>query len=532
MTNFQFYGTGVSCYDWNKDGLDDLTVGTNDGAAIFLNNGSTLSAVDLGVMGSQETKGITWVDYDNDGDSDLLLTRFFGPMSLYRNDGNLVFTEVTGNAGLNIPAPMPIYGASWGDINNDSWLDLYICNYSISSGQTNLFYLNNGDGTFTECATARGIDNGSLLSFQAVFIDLNSDGWQDIHIINDKDYAENTFYLNDGTGHFTDATAGTGLGIAIDAMSNSFSDFDNDGDFDLYVSNTVGNNLLINDGNMTFTEDAESYGLYVGIISWAAVWLDANLDMFQDLFIATAPLSNTPVSDKFYVSLAETDLFQFDPNSGFEGVPTLTYSAASGDFNGDGLPDLASSSKESVGIKVHLNNLQSGNYLKVSLEGTQSNKDGIGSVIRCYTDGTQQMRYTFCGEQYMSQNSQHILFGLRENTIVDSVSVTWPSGVVDVVYDVAINQNITIVEGSTGITVDSDEPELESAVRLGYNLGLPYLTTTEQTVLELYNAEGKLLLSRVVDGTHHFTDLASGVYILRIRNTSGDVLTKKLAVTL
>lgn len=532
MTNFQFYGTGVSCYDWNKDGLDDLTVGTGEGAAIFLNNGSTLSSADLGITGSQETKGITWVDYDNDGDADLLLTRFFGPLSLYRNDGNLVFTEVTGNAGLNIQAPMACHGASWGDVNNDSWLDLYICNYSFNNGQTNLFYLNNGDGTFTECATARGIDNGSFLSFQAVFIDLNSDGWQDIYLINDKDYAENTFYLNDGTGYFTDATAGTGLDIMIDAMSNSFADFDNDGDFDLYVSNTVGNNLLINDGYMTFTEEAESYGLYVGQISWAAVWLDANLDMHQDIFVATAPLINIPISNEFYFSLAESDSFQFDQNSGFAGVPTLTYSAASGDFNGDGLPDLASSSKESVGIKVHLNNLQSGNYLKVTLEGTQSNKDGIGSVIRCYADGIQQMRYTFCGEQYMSQNSQHILFGLRDNSIVDSVSVTWPSGVVDVIYDVAINQNISIVEGSTAITVDAPESELKRMVSLNYNLGIPYITTTEEVEIELYNTEGKVLLSRIVNETQHFTDLANGVYILRIRNKSGETLTKKLAVTL
>ena len=126
------------------------------------------------------------------------MTRILGPWSLYRNEGNSQFSDVTNVSGLIQLSAYPIHGANWGDVNNDGWLDLYICNYNSDSDESNFFYLSDGDGTFTECASLRGIDNGDQLSLQAVFVDINFDGWQDLYVINDKMFA-NTMYLNDGS---------------------------------------------------------------------------------------------------------------------------------------------------------------------------------------------------------------------------------------------------------------------------------------------------------------------------------------------
>ena len=526
---FQGYGSGVSCFDWNNDGLDDLTFAGATGPRFYVNNGNGFDQVELGIVSSQEERSILWVDYDNDGDSDLFITRFFGQWSLYRNDGNNQFTNVTVSSGLLNPSVSATHGACWGDVNNDSWSDLYICNYSITSGVTNYFFLNNGNGTFTECAFIRGIDNGSKLSFQGVFFDANMDGWQDLYVINDKTYS-NTLYLNNGDGFFTDISQSSQTDIVVDAMSNSIADYDNDGDLDIYISNIGENKLLVNNGDLTFSEMSTTAQLASNQFCWGAVWLDVNLDMLQDLFVATAPINNLTKENVLFTANANS--YTLATNSGFVGLEDLTYCAASGDFNNDGLPDIALSKKGQDSVDVWLNNSSPGNFLKVALEATESNRDGIGSVIRCYSGGVQQLRYTFCGEQYMSQNSRYELFGLNGEAIVDSLSVTWLSGTHDVFYDISPNQTLVVVEGSSSVTVNTEDNSVKtSSASIYYSNGVPVLHSERLVDLSVFDQQGRLILAKSVLGKYGLNELSQGVYFLKIQSDNEELIIEKVVVT-
>ena len=529
--DFQGYGAGLSCYDWNFDGLDDLTFATASNPRFYLNNGNGFAEVMLGVSSSQEIRSILWVDYDNDGDADLFLTRFFGPWSLYRNDGNNQFIDATASSGILDIGIYASHGACWGDVNNDGWVDLYICNYSASAGVTNFFYLSNGNGTFTECASSRGIDDGNKLSFQSVFFDANMDGWQDLYIANDKTHA-NSLYLNNGNGFFTDISESSLADIVIDAMSNSIADYDNDGDLDIYVSNSEENKFLVNNGNLTFTEQSAVHQLAAEQFSWGAVWLDADLDMRQDLFVATGPLSQASTDNLFFVASQLSDDFTLDSNAGFNGNQDLTYCAAAGDFNMDGLPDLALSKRDLDDVDVWINNGAQGNYLKVSLEGVASNRDGLGSVIKCYAGGIQQLRYTYCGEQYMSQNSSYELFGLRNETNVDSLSVTWLSGTRDVVYNIASNQTLSIVEGTSSVTVGLHQDSNQTKpIQISYLNGVPVLFSKLPVDLSLFDQQGKLILTQSITGRSVLDQLSQGIYFAKILGPNKNLSVEKLVVT-
>ena len=202
-----------------------------------------------------------WVDYDNDLDYDLFVTTENMPEILYNNDGNFNCTDVTQFAGLyGLPAVSE--GISFGDLNNDGFLDFFLCRY-MEIGDTNdishinLLFMNNGDGTFTDKTVATEIGNEIAPSFQGVWLDYNKDGWQDIYVINDKPFDANYLYKNNGDGTFTDMADSAGAGLMLnDPMSNTVGDFDNDSDLDIYMSN-VGNlstegKLLVNNNDGTF----------------------------------------------------------------------------------------------------------------------------------------------------------------------------------------------------------------------------------------------------------------------------------------
>ena len=138
------------------------------------------------------------------------------------------------------------YGISVGDYNNDGFVDLYICNYHTwIDAVENELYMNNGDGTFTETTVIAGVGNNFQQSFQSTFIDINHDGWLDLHVINDRVEMYNAFYINNGDGTFTDMAQSLGLDLGLYAMSSSFGDMDGDGDMDLYVTNGYDGNVLL-----------------------------------------------------------------------------------------------------------------------------------------------------------------------------------------------------------------------------------------------------------------------------------------------
>lgn len=440
------YGGGMSFYDWNKDGWDDLTLVNSGGAPDFyLNTGGTFEHIDPFISLSGQTKALFWVDYDNDGDPDISVTSFELPFQLFNNDGDFNFTEISDIA--QIPDyEHETFSHSWGDYDNDGFLDVYIANYNFFDGVTNYMFRNKGDGTFEDVTTITNTSNNANFSFQGVFIDYNDDGWNDLFVINDRANSKNFMYQN-FSGVFTDVSPQTNLAQNIYSMSNSWCDYDNDGDFDVYIANNIGNLLHRND-NSFFPNVAQSAGVYLGDFSWASTWVDYNNDGWKDLYVCVTPFWLNPGQNRFFVNNGD-GTFADGTDLGFTGSHKWSHNNVRGDFNNDGAYDIAVSNSYPSSSDFWLNSGNDNNYVKITLEGVLSNKDAIGSKIRTYTGDLHQLDCMFAGEGYMSQHSQHLIIGLGQAEVLDSLVITWPLGLTETYYNLPVNQNYNITEGGS-----------------------------------------------------------------------------------
>lgn len=520
-------GTGVSFYDFDQDGWDDITLATDSDQQVrfFKNvNGVFVEQV-LNITSTlYQSKMVNWVDFDNDGDKDLFVTSDTSGNRLFENTGNLNFQDITLSAGLPT-ANLKTFGATWGDYNNDGHLDVFICNRDATYTIPNYLYKNNGDGTFTDVSIAAGILSSSDLSFCAAFFDYNNDGWQDIYIANDKYGFENIFYENNGDGTFSEVGFATGTNLSVDAMSVTVGDYNGDGWFDLYVTNSIeGNFFLKNNANGTFVNVANTNGTSFDSIGWGAVFLDADNDRELDLYVSGAPDGSLPqyISAAFYWNTGN-GTYQIPATSGFSGDTRESYSNAIGDVDNDGYPEIAVTNVNDDDLFLWKNETSStNNWLKVKLEGTVSNRDGIGSVIEISVNTKRQYRYTVCGEGYLGQNSGTEIFGLGTNTNVDYVKVTWLSGIEDIFYNVQANQVLEITEGIT--LSDNDHQAPVFSVYPNPADEVVFIKATEPiTSVQVFNSLGQEVIHKLSESNHldiKVSDLQSGVYFVKVKNNS------------
>jgi hypothetical protein len=447
-------GGNVSFYDWDNDGWDDLTFANYmENPQFYHNNNGTFELIEPFFSLIAPVKQILWVDYDNDGDPDLSVSCYGGQNRLYNNMGTGQFVDVTVESGLPI-ANWLTYTFTWSDFNNDSFLDVYIANYNGpafgQTGVTNYLYMNDGDGTFTNVTSMTGVSNGFHYSMQATFFDYNGDNLDDLFVINDRTLCPNNLYRNNGDGTFTDVSAQAGVLEYIFSMSNSVADYDNDGDFDIYISNNpLGHLLHRNNGDGTFSEVAAEVGLAVMDFGWACNWFDANNDGYQDVFTSISPFWANPGQQRFFSNLGNGYFLETTDQVGFDNYYSSSRCNAVGDFNNDGKYDLALSNDAGFDSHLWQNNIDGGNYIKVDVLGTSTNKEGIGTTIKCYADTLTQTRRKNCGESYMTQNSQHLIFGIGDFTVVDSLHVRWSNGWIDKFYDIPQSANLVVEEGET-----------------------------------------------------------------------------------
>ena len=464
IVSSNLFGAGVSFFDFDDDGRDDLTYVLDDEIRFYRNNNGICTPAYYDVTVSDNAKHPTWVDFDNDGDNDLFITQYMNYNKLYRNDGNMQMVDVTLQAGLG-DAIAPHFGSCWGDYDRDGDLDVYCCSYIFvynGSDEYNYWdklYRNNGDGTFTDVSISAGISDGINSTFQAVWLDYDHDLWPDLYTINDKLFP-NLLYHNNGDGTFTEVGEAAGASIAeVDAMTASCADMDNDGWEDIFVSNTsIGPcALLKNNGNGTFTDVAATSGMQLNVLAWAGNWMDYDLDMDQDIYVCEYFPTTPGLGNKFMRNTGNANfvnvnsvVFPFDFSD--------SYTCASGDWNDDGYPDLTVSNIAPQNANMWLNSGGTKNYLKISVQGTISNRDAIGTRIVVWTNGTQQMRYTRCGENYMGQDSDDEIFGLGDHTTADSIIFHWPSGIEERLFGVPSNQHIHLIEGSVFTAVITASP--------------------------------------------------------------------------
>jgi hypothetical protein len=512
-------GSGITFFDYDNDGWDDLSIATaeNNTIRFFKNINGFFAEQNINIDNSNSTKQINWIDIDNDGDHDLFITSDDGGNTLYENLGNMVMQDITLSSGIILDS-FPYYGASWGDYNNDGFLDVFI---SIWDSETpNILYKNNGDKTFTIVNNEVGLSNDAKLSFCAAFLDYDNDGDQDIYVANDRTIYTNDFYRNNGDGTFTEVGALTGTDLAIGAMSVTVDDYNSDGWLDIYVTNEPdGNVLLKNNGNGTFTNVAAASQVEVNSDCWGAIFLDADNDTDFDLYVSCEQNGSNPsfLSSAFFINNGH-GIFTMN-NAVIPGDFAKSYSNAIGDINNDGYTDFVVNNINHPNISVWKNQTpQTNNWLKVKLEGTVSNRNGVGSLIEISINGEKQYRYTLIGEGYLSQNSGTEIFGIGTASNIDYVKVKWLSGLEDILYDVAANQTLTIVEGATLSMTENRQPQFSYYPNPVKNtLTLKAASTNIETVI-VSNLLGQQVMQLQPDSVNCVLDMSNlpaGTYILR-----------------
>ena len=529
------FGGGVSFFDYNNDGWDDITIATENGESLKvyqnLQDGFFIPEANLSIPNLSRQKQPVWVDIDNDGDYDLFLSSDNQGNRLYKNESNQLI-DITVAAGLPTEN-LFTHGASWGDYNNDSFLDLFISNRDPIQQIPNFLFKNNGDGTFTNVSIAAGIGAGSHLSFCATFFDYDNDGWQDIYVANDKTSTQNLLYHNNQDGTFTEMGESSLTNIAIDAMSTTIGDYNNDGWFDIYVTNGIdGNYFFRNNQDGTFSNIAMQTGTTFNSAAWGALFLDAENDGDLDLYVSSEFDGSNPnlLSAALYENQSP-NVFSILDNGSFSNDTNESYANAIGDIDNDGFPEILVSNSNNENIDLWKNSTNPlNNWLKVKLQGTQSNRQGIGSTIEIKLGNDRQYRYTLCGEGYMGQNSAYEFIGLKGNTIIDYVKVTWLSGMQDIFYNVQANQALTIIEGTSPLSIDvfnNQEPNIYPNPVTDY-LNIDSISTPFS--YKLYDASGRLICGATTSLSNKKIDVGhikAGVYVLTI-STNGISTTKQI----
>ncbi|MGH2574892.1 MAG: FG-GAP repeat domain-containing protein, partial [Ignavibacteria bacterium] len=288
-----FNGGGVSFCDFDYDGLEDIFFSSSLGQLIVMEKNysnyflNVISQYNITVI--YESKTILIADYDNDGDRDIFIANFLGRNKLYRNTGSN-FIDATASAGLSTDS-LPSTAALWFDYNRDGLLDLYIGLYSGFGNNLNFpnhLYRNLGNGTFQYVSSSAGVSNTGNKVLAMAALDYNNDGWHDIYIASDRRIG-NTMFKNNGNGTFTNVSSITNTNLEMDAMGLTIGDYDNNGYFDIYISNgEEGNAFLKNNGNGTFTDVAASLGMTVNRVCWGNNFIDYDNDADLDLYISVA----------------------------------------------------------------------------------------------------------------------------------------------------------------------------------------------------------------------------------------------------
>ena len=533
------YGGGVSFADFDNDGWDDITYTSENGVDIYFlkNTNGDFNLVSFsGISNTNKTKQVIWVDYDNDGDKDLFITALEGKNSFYINDGEMNFTDISSSIGI-FQTDLFTYGASFGDIDNDGDLDLFISNRSPVDHN---YLYRNDSGTYVDITNSSGISLEGQLSFCSIFFDYDKDGLQDIYVSNDKEENINRLYKNLGDGVFQDVSDFSNAGVDVSAMSTTLGDFNNDGWFDIYITNTpfsqissiVGNVLLKNNGDGTFTNIATETGTSFDSLGWGSVFLDADNDGLLDLYVSSSLDGSAQFLSSAFYHQQNDETFIIPQDIGFSSDLRESYSNAIGDINNDGKPEIVVVNDTENNFLWQNNTSNQNNWLKVKLEGVISNRDGIGNTIEINVDGQSQYRYTLAGEGYLSQNSFYEFFGIGEAAEVDYLKVTWTAtGETETINNISSNQSIIIKEGSGILSNDIVFKTTTFGVYPNpSNNGIFKITTTNQEIisLQVFDLSGRLIIKKSDISNNDEINLSKyqkGIYMARLSSkTKNEVL--------
>lgn len=498
LTILETIGSGCAIFDFDGDGHADLFLvgqkgaGSPDRCALYHNNGDgTFTDVTAG-SGLEEPgmyMGCAVADIDNDGRPDLLVTGY-GTVRLFRNLGGGKFEDITHGSGLEAPSATAwASSAAFADIDHDGLVDLYIgrylnfrpdtiqfcpygnekvmasCGPASYNPQIGSLYRNLGHGRFKEVTQEMGLGKAHGKCLGVVFADVNGDGWPDLYVGNDEMPGE--LYINQKGKGFRDVAAEAGVALSEDAkpqgaMGVDFGDYEHTGRPGLFVTTyeAEADSLYSNAGDASFLNRSLASGigprttLFVG---FGTKFLDVRNNGWLDLVIANGHTRDneekidqlTHYRQPFQLFLNEqgktfTERTQ-EAGAGFT-LPAVGRGLAVGDLNDDGKVDILATDLEGP-PRLLINRFPgSGNWLRVQLKGTHSNRMGIGAKVTVVAGEQRWAAECTTGGSYFSASDARLHFGLGTLSAVTRVEVDWPSGRHSVVSNPHVPGDLTIQE--------------------------------------------------------------------------------------
>jgi hypothetical protein len=448
-------------FDYDGDGDEDLYVGSSSRSYLYRNEGALTftDVTEAAGIDANLVMGAQAADYDGDGDPDLYVVRNVDTNLLYRNDGDGTFTDVSAAAGVDFGVGSR--GALWGDVDRDGRLDLFLYG-SVSPELTPVLYHNRGDGTFEDVTVAAGLTgvDASLANAAALF-DRNGDGDLDLYLVTN---GANVLFDNLGDGTFADRTLESGLADDGNGAALAIGDTDADGDLDIFVGNALTNRLFRNEGDGTFTGVSPGAELEAAGIE-GALFADVNLDGYPDLLTGRAALWMND-RDGTFTERAE-----------FAGIERFGAFVTAVDLDGDGWLDPYNSRLYgNDGYPFDIGR----NALAVRLQGTRGPRDDVGATVVAVAGGFRHAAL-YGDVAGGSMGSRPVELGVGAAAVVDTLVVHWSSGIVQMLTDVAVNQEITVIEDSTLVGIGDGGgggAELPRTFSLSQNYPNPFNPST------------------------------------------------------
>jgi hypothetical protein len=459
-------GVGHPCWamggavgDFNNDGWPDILVTCEEGLVLYRNGGDgtfTNVTKEAHLTDPRWTTGAAFGDYDGDGNVDLMVTRYV----VFDLDHLAPFGEGPTCRFRGIPVQ---------------------CGPRGMKGMSDSLYHNNGDGTFTEVSKSAGVeDKTGYYGLGVVWTDLNDDGRPDLFIADDS--TPNYLYRNDGNGHFTDVSYLSGTAVATDGgemagMGIAVCDYNHSGRFSLYITNFEDqvNSLYRNDGDLAFTEasNAAKIGsITVPHMGWGTSCADFDNDGWPDLFVANGHVY--PQVDSLAAGAKYRQrklLFRNQQDGTFRDVTAQGGSALSvvessrgvafGDLDNDGRLDLVVENIDGAPLLLRNTTQSDSHWIALNLVGTKSNRMALGAKVTVAAGRLAQIDEVRSGASYLSQNDTRVHFGLGAATKVDRLEIRWPSGKMETLRDLSVDRYYTVQEGSGVVSPEKARSELK-----------------------------------------------------------------------
>jgi hypothetical protein len=505
--------TGIAVADFNRDGYLDIFVVSRNGPCALYRQTASFKFVDVaaaaGVDCTQNGPGsvtsATVVDINQDGWPDLYVCRFDAPNLLFVNNGDGTFTERAKEYGLDIKDAS--VEATFADYDGDGYLDCFLLTNVLDfskapQGRRSLLLHNNGNGTFTDVSKAAGIW-GPSQGHTAIWFDANQDGWPDLYIANDFETPDR-FYMNNGDGTFTDVIAERLPHVTYFSMGADSGDLTNDGLIDFMTTDMrdhthagfmtgleemgrglwemervpelvpqyMWNSVYINTGTDHYQEVSHLIGVDATGWTWAARMADLDCSGRLDLFFTTGMIrdfTNPDLVDKQNVApnrvaqalvwknsaprRERTRAYRNLGNLKFEDVSAkwgldqlgVAFGCALADLDGRGVLDIIYNNYDGPPTIIR-NNTTEGHRVMFKLVGRPPNRDAIGAELRIETASGVQVRQIYTERGVVASEPAAVHFGLGKDTVISKLTIHWPNGQVQVIEDLPVDKLLTIAQ--------------------------------------------------------------------------------------